>query len=232
MKLYSDLHQLPANFRAGAVSIGNFDGVHRGHAKLIERLTSRAQDFHGPAVVFTFEPHPATLLRPDMAPPRLTWLERKAELLAMLDVDAVIAFPTSMEFLSLSPSEYFAQIICGRLKTHALVEGPNFFFGHGRTGNIDTLRELCQQHDIECDVVVPITENGELVSSSLVRDAIARGDIDAANPMLTRPYRIRGRVTHGAGRGGRNWFSHREPGRHRYAATRPRGLCGSNATRG
>lgn len=206
MKLYSDIADLPPDFRAGAVTIGNFDGVHRGHAQLIQRLTTRAKEFDGPAVVFTFEPHPARLLRPEEAPVPLTWVNRKAELLAKLDVDVVIAFPTTREFLSLSPSEYFQQIVCEQLKTRAVVEGPNFFFGKGRAGNTDTLRQLCQKHGIKLDIVTPIKQDDEYVSSSRVRAAIAAGDVDLANSMLTQPYRIRGMVTHGAGRGGKIGF--------------------------
>lgn len=201
MKLYSDLTGLPADFRAGALTIGNFDGVHRGHAQLLKQLTKRAKEFDGPAVVFTFEPHPVRLLRPKEAPSPLTWVKRKAELLAKLDVDTVIAFPTTREFLSLTPEAYFQQVVCGQLKARAMVEGPNFFFGKGRAGNTQTLTELCQKNDICLDIVTPITEGSDFVSSSRVRAAIAAGDVDLANSMLTQPYRIRGMVTHGAGRG-------------------------------
>jgi len=201
MKLYSTIDALPDDFRAGAVTIGNFDGVHRGHAQLLERLTARAKEFDGPSVVFTFEPHPVRLLRPQKAPAPLTWVDRKAELLAMLNVDVVIAFPTTREFLKLTPEEYFQQIICEQLKTRAVVEGPNFFFGKNREGNTDTLRVLCQQNNIALDIVAPIKRGDEFVSSSRVRAAIAEGNVDLANEMLTQPYRIRGMVTHGAGRG-------------------------------
>ena len=201
MNLYSAIDELPDDFRAGAVTIGNFDGVHRGHAELLKRLTTRAKEFGGPSVVFTFEPHPVRLLRPDEAPAPLTWVDRKAELLAMLDVDVVIAFPTSREFLKLTPEEYFQQIICDQLRTRAVVEGPNFFFGKNRAGNTDTLRELCERNNIALDIVTPIKLDTEFVSSSRVRAAIADGNVDLANEMLTQPYRVRGMVTHGAGRG-------------------------------
>lgn len=206
MKLYSDITELPPGFRAGAVTIGNFDGVHRGHAQLVRQLTTRAKEFGGPAVVFTFEPHPVRLLRPDEAPAPLTWVKRKAELLAQLNVDVVIAFPTTREFLSLTPEAYFQQVICEQLRTRAVVEGPNFYFGNGRAGNTETLRALCEQHGICLDIVTPIKQADEYVSSSRVRAAVAAGDIDLANRMLTQPYRIRGMVTHGAGRGGKIGF--------------------------
>lgn len=201
MKLYSSIDDLPETFSAGAVTIGNFDGVHRGHARLLEQLNARAAEFNGPSVVFTFEPHPVRLLRPDEAPAPLTWVARKAELLAQSNVDVVIAYPTSREFLSLTANEYFQQIICDQLRTRAIVEGPNFFFGKNREGNIELLEQLCDAAKISLDIVEPLTSDDQFVSSSRVRAAIAAGDVDAANAMLTQPYRIRGMVTHGAGRG-------------------------------
>ena len=202
MKLYQSLDELPDDFAAGAVTIGNFDGVHRGHAHLLDQLKLRAAEANGLSVVFTFEPHPVRLLRPDEAPAPLTWVARKAELLARLDIDVVIAYPTSRAFLSLSANEYFQQIIVEQLKAKALVEGPNFFFGKNREGNVEVLGELCRNAEITLDIVEPVRSDAEFVSSSRVRKAIAAGDVDAANEMLTQPYRIRGMVTHGAGRGG------------------------------
>lgn len=201
MQLYPSIEELPEDFRAGAVTIGNFDGVHRGHAQLIARVVARAKEFDGPAVVFTFEPHPVRLLRPEEAPAPLTWVDRKAELLAKLNVDAVVAFPTTREFLSLTPDEYFQQVVRDQLRTRAIVEGPNFFFGKNRAGDIETLKMLCERHDIALEIVEPIRQGEEFVSSSRVRTAIAAGDVGLANEMLTRPYRVRGMVTHGAGRG-------------------------------
>lgn len=201
MKLYSSLDEVPDGFSAGALAIGNFDGVHRGHAILIERLTERAAEFGGPSVVFTFEPHPVRLLRPEMAPAPLTWVARKAELLARLSVDVVIAYPTSREFLSLTPEEYFHSLICDKLQAKAIVEGPNFFFGKNRAGNVEVLGQLCEKNSISLDIVEPVRDGAEFVSSSRVREALSGGDVDSANAMLTQPYRIRGMVTHGAGRG-------------------------------
>lgn len=201
MKLYRDLRELPAGFFAGAVAIGNFDGVHRGHARIVQRLRARAAEFDGPSVVFTFDPHPVRILRPDIAPPPLTWVERKVELLSQLDVDVVVAYPTDQAFLSLGPREYFDMIVCERLRARAVVEGPNFYFGKDRAGDVKLLAELCQLRELALDVVEPLTEGSEFISSSRVRTAIAQGDVDAANRMLTQSYRIRGMVTHGAKRG-------------------------------
>ncbi|MEX2138755.1 MAG: bifunctional riboflavin kinase/FAD synthetase [Pirellulales bacterium] len=206
MDIIRELSDWPAGLRKGAVAIGNFDGVHRGHAKIIERLLAVAEQVNGPAVVFTFDPHPVRLLRPEHAPPPLTWIERKAELLGELGADHVIAYPTDEALLQLSPEEFFDRIVRTRLETRAMVEGPNFYFGRGRTGNIERLQALCNAADILLEVVEPIQIGGEYVSSSRVRKLIEAGRLEEAAHLLTRPYRLRGMVTHGSSRGHRIGF--------------------------
>jgi len=206
MRLLHSIDDLPNDLRGGALSIGNFDGVHRGHAKLIERLLAKASELNGPAIVFTFDPHPVRLLRPESAPPPLTWTDRKAQLLADLGVTAIIAYPTDEALLALSPVEFFTRIVREKLAARAMVEGPNFFFGHNRAGNIETLGQLCQTANISLEIVPPVTVAGQIVSSSRVRAAVQAGDVDLASELLTRPYRVRGMVTHGAGRGAKLGF--------------------------
>jgi riboflavin kinase/FMN adenylyltransferase len=206
VKLLRQIDNLPADVRSGAVAIGNFDGVHRGHARIVSRLLEKAQKVGGPAVVFTFDPHPVRILRPAHAPPPLTWTDRKAELLAALGVDAVIAYPTDEELLQLSAQEFFQQIVRDTLDAKAMVEGPNFYFGRGRQGTIDVLRQLTAAADIDLEVVEPLVEGGEIVSSSRVRGLIGDGRVEEAGGLLTQPYRIRGMVVHGAGRGAKLGF--------------------------
>ena len=206
MKLIRTSHDWPRELHSGAVAIGNFDGVHRGHARIVERLLQQAREVNGPAIVFTFDPHPVRLLRPDAAPPPLTWTDRKAELLAELGVDAMIAYPTDDALLALAAREFFDTIVRQRLDARAMVEGPNFFFGRGRTGNVTLLREFCRDGGISLDVVEPLTIGDDYVSSSRVRALIQQGDVQAAGELLTQPYRIRGMVTHGAGRGAKIGF--------------------------
>jgi riboflavin kinase/FMN adenylyltransferase len=207
VNLLRSLDDLPDNLRGGGVSIGNFDGVHRGHARIVERLLATSRQVGGPAIAFTFDPHPVRLLRPAAAPPPLTWTDRKAELLAALGVDAMIAYPTDEALLALSPEAFFQTIVREQLHAKAMVEGPNFYFGRGRAGDIRRLGELCSASDMSLEVVEPLVERGQLVSSSRVRELIAAGDVDAARLMLTQPYRIRGLVTHGAGRGHKIGFA-------------------------
>jgi riboflavin kinase / FMN adenylyltransferase len=206
VRLLRSLDNLPADLCHGAVSIGNFDGVHRGHAKLVERLLVKAREISGPAIVFTFDPHPVRLLRPESAPPPLTWTDRKAELLSELGVTATIAYPTDDALLALSPAVFFQRIVQDKLAARGMVEGPNFFFGRGREGNIDTLAQLCPRAGVSLEVVQPVQVGGEYVSSSRVRACVSAGDVDLARQLLTRPYRVRGMVTHGAGRGAKIGF--------------------------
>ena len=201
MKLIRDLNNLPDNLRRGAIAIGNFDGVHLGHERIILQLVAKATELGGPAIVFTFDPHPARILRPGQVPPPLTWTARKAELLAALGVEAVIAYPTDKTFLRLEARQFFDQIVRDRLDARAMVEGTNFFFGHDRTGNVEVLGRFCQSADIALEVVQPVEIDGRIVSSSLIRKLVADGQVDQAAGMLTQPYRIRGTVVRGAGRG-------------------------------
>ncbi len=201
VKLVRNLDGLPASLEHGAVTIGNFDGVHRGHAVLLERLVARAREVDGPAIVFTFDPHPAQLLYPEAVPPSLTWTERKAELLGELGADAVVAFATDRAVLSMSPGEFFTRIIRGHLKARAMVEGPNFFFGRDRSGSIEDLDRMCHEAGMVLDVVQPLQIAGRYVSSSWIRELIQEGDVRRADELLTRPYRVRGRIIRGAGRG-------------------------------
>jgi riboflavin kinase/FMN adenylyltransferase len=206
VRILREIDHLPSELRGGAVTIGNFDGVHLGHAKIIEQLKAEAQRLGGPAIVFTFDPHPVRLLRPHAAPPPLTWTERKAELLEKLNIDAMIAYPTDEALLALSPRDFFEQILCQRLDVRAMVEGPNFYFGHDRKGDVQLLARLCSEKGIAMSVVEPMQIDGDIVSSSRVRDCVRRGEVAAARRMLTEPYRIRGLVTHGSARGSRIGF--------------------------
>ena len=204
--LVRDLDQLPLDLRGGAVAIGNFDGVHLGHAEIIRRLVAKGRAIGGSSIVFTFDPHPVRLLRPDETPPPLTWTDRKAELLAELGVDALIAYPTDEVLLNLSPPEFFEDIVRRRLDAKAMVEGPNFFFGRDRAGTIQVLQQLTAAAGIELDVVPAVEHAGDIVSSSCVRQLLVLGDIGTVCQLLTRPYRLRGMVTHGAGRGAKIGF--------------------------
>ncbi len=201
MRLLRSLDNLPDELRHGAITIGNFDGVHLGHARIAEKLVARSHQLDRAAVVFTFDPHPAEVLRPDQAPRPLCWTERKAELLAEFGVDAVIAYPADKAFLQLEAVDFLDEIVRRRLAAKAVVEGPNFFFGHNREGNIGLLARFCRDSNVLLDVVEPVQVDGQIVCSSWIRTLLAGGRVDQAERMLARPYRIRGGVVRGSGRG-------------------------------
>ena len=201
MNLYRKLEDFPRRAKGGALTIGNFDGVHLGHSQIIKRLREHADMVSGIATVFTFDPHPVRLLRPEKTPPPLTWTNRKAALLSELGVDAIVAYPTNTDFLKLSYREFFDQIIVNAIGAKAVIEGPNFFFGRSREGTVQTLQQLCDESSISFEVVNPVETDGIYISSSRIRDLVRHGDVAGARSMLTRPYRIRGMVTHGAARG-------------------------------
>ena len=201
MNLLRSLNDFPETLRGGAVAIGNFDGVHLGHARLVERLLAMAATVGGPAVVFTFDPSPTRILRPEVAPEPLIWTQRKAEILAKMGIDALVVYPTDRTLLELEAREFFTRIVRGQLGARAMVEGPNFFFGHNRTGNVEVLRQFCAKADMPLEVAEPVEVGGQIVSSSRIRSLVAAGRLDDARTMLGRPYRIRGVVVRGAGRG-------------------------------
>jgi len=200
MKVYRGIDDT-AECRNGYVSIGNFDGVHRGHQSMIAALGRSAARHGAPALIFTFDPHPIALLRPGQSPPPLSTTERKLELLSQYPVDAVLVYPTDQALLHLSPRDFFDRIIVGRLQARGLVEGPNFFFGHDRAGNIDTLGNFCSAARMELEIVPPVTVGDHLVSSTEIRRLIADGNVREAAGLLGYTYRVSGTVVRGAERG-------------------------------
>jgi riboflavin kinase/FMN adenylyltransferase len=201
--LFRQLDDLPQRFRGGVVSIGNFDGVHSGHARIVARLLAMARSLQVPAVILTFDPHPAQLLRPERAPMPLSWTDSKARLLCALGVDAVVAYPTDAALLTLAAGEFFQRIVLGQLQARGMVEGRNFFFGRDRGGDIEILGRFCREAGVRLEIVEPTQIDGQVVSSSRVRHLIAGGQVGEAAMLLGRPYRVRGTVIHGQGRGDR-----------------------------
>jgi riboflavin kinase/FMN adenylyltransferase len=191
----------PAGCRGGAVSVGNFDGVHLGHAALLHELRRRAEAVGGPAVALTFDPHPLQLLRPDSYPPPLTTPAERARLIEAHGADHVVLLRTTHDLLQLTAEEFFAQVLRGRFDVRAMAEGTNFGFGRGRGGNVETLAELCRRDGVMFVIVPPVEVGGEPVSSSRVRSALQRGAVREAADCLGRPYRLGGTVGTGQRRG-------------------------------
>lgn len=197
------LSQLPAG---SVVSIGNFDGVHRGHQQLLKRALDLKQAHRAPAVVvITFEPHPLTVLRPHHAPPRLTLPERKRELLAAAGADILVVLAPSNELLSLSAEEFW-RILRDVVRPADIVEGNSFTFGKGRGGTIERLREWSAAAGIRLHVVDPVTVPllnmlETPVASSTIRWLLEGGRVRDAAICLGRPHELQGMIVAGARRG-------------------------------
>ncbi len=191
----------PAGCRGGAVSVGNFDGVHLGHVALLHELRRGADAVGGPAVALTFDPHPLQLLRPDSYPPPLTTPAERARLIAANGADHVVLLRTTHDLLRLTAEEFFAQVLRGRFDVRAMAEGGTFGFGRGRGGSVETLAELCRRDGVRLVVVPPVQLGGEAVSSSRVRSALLRGEVGEAAECLGRPYSLSGTVATGRRRG-------------------------------
>lgn len=188
-----------------ALTIGNFDGVHRGHQRIIGSVHRFAERIGGAAVVLTFEPHPLSVLRPDQAPARLTPLDEKLGLLAAAGADVTVVARADRALLALTAEEFVERVV-RQLGPKHIIEGLTFGFGRGRTGNTDTLRRLGPRYGFEVCVVEPVemqVEGGEQapVSSSMIRGLIARGLVEQAAAALGRPYAVFGPVEHGRHRG-------------------------------
>jgi riboflavin kinase / FMN adenylyltransferase len=196
-----NVRDFPASARGAYVTVGNFDGVHRGHQRLLARLRAKADAAGVPALALTFDPHPVALLRPDKAPVPLVWPELEVALLQKAGASEVGVFRTGPWLLNLSAREFFDLVIRQQLGASGVVEGPNFAFGHDRQGDVGVLSSWCAGAGIDFEVVDAAVIDGQLVSSSLVRDCIRAGRVREAWRFLGRPHRIRGIVSPGARRG-------------------------------
>jgi riboflavin kinase/FMN adenylyltransferase len=184
-----------------AIAVGNFDGVHLGHAAIARKLRAVADAAGAPAVALTFDPHPASIVRPASAPVPLTTPDRRAELLLALGLDAVLVQPADASLVALPAETFYREILRDRLGGIAFVEGQDFRFGAGREGDVAMLKRLAAAEGASVDVVAPVTVDGEPVSSSRLRALIADGNVAAAASLATAPHRASGVVVEGARRG-------------------------------
>jgi riboflavin kinase/FMN adenylyltransferase len=183
------------------VAVGNFDGVHLGHAAIARALRETAAALGKPAVVLTFDPHPAAVVRPDSAPVPLTTPARRAELLAALGMDGVLVQRTDRSLTSLEPAEFYERVLKSEMAAAALVEGTDFRFGRERQGDIHWLATACAADGLGFVVVPPVEAAGMPVSSSRIRALVTEGAVADAAALLTAPYRISGTVVEGMRRG-------------------------------
>jgi riboflavin kinase/FMN adenylyltransferase len=198
MQHYRSLNEV--NLPAAWMTIGSFDGVHRGHQAIIGKLVDNAHAAGFPVVVLTFFPHPNVVLRSQQEPFYLTSPEERADLLGSLGVDVVITQPFTQGLAEMTAQEFIALVDRHVHPRHIMV-GYDFALGRGREGNVNRLGQLGAEFGYSLDVIQPIQMEGEIVSSSQIRAALAEGNLTKAEKLLGRPYQVSGEVVHGDGRG-------------------------------
>ena len=184
------------------VTVGTFDGVHLGHRAVLDEIARRAQASGRASVLVTFEPHPLEVINPGAAPPLLTLPDERRVILAQSPVDRVAFVPFTAELRNLTPGQFVRDVLEAQFQVAELVIGHDHGFGRGRTGDVEFLRKIGAEDGFAVDVVPPVLlPDGRPISSTLIRRAVAGGDLDTAARALGRPYSLAGEVTKGAGRG-------------------------------
>jgi riboflavin kinase / FMN adenylyltransferase len=191
---------LPEPYRGGIVALGNFDGFHLGHQAVVGRAIERARAEGRPAIVATFDPHPVRYFKPDLPPFALTTLGQRQRLFDQAGADAMLVFRFDAELASVHAREFVTDWLVRRIGAAGVVTGEDFTFGNRRSGDVPFLQAFGPAHGLSVDAVAPVRE-GEAISSSRIREALANGDCDTATRLLTRPFAVEGLVEHGDKRG-------------------------------
>ena len=201
MQRWRGLDNLPTNWGRCVVTIGVFDGVHRGHQALISHTVELAKQRGLPSVVLTFDPHPAEVVRPGSHPAQLTTLRRRAELVEQLGVDVFCVLPFTPELSRVPADTFVHEMLVERLHLAAIVVGENFTFGHKAAGKVELLRTLGPRFGFTTEGIT-LVDTGEIsYSSTYIRACVDAGEVTAAAQMLGRPHRLEGIVVRGDGRG-------------------------------
>jgi riboflavin kinase/FMN adenylyltransferase len=204
LKLYRSLEEFPSDFGPCVVTIGNFDGVHRGHRMILDLATATAKKHGWRTATLTFDPHPLQVVAPERAPQVMTTIERRRELLEEIGMDAMVVLPFTLAFSQQSPEEFVTEVLVRGLHCSCVVVGENFRFGHRHAGDIDTLEQLGRQQGFLTETVGPFQIGGQVVSSSRSREAVATGRADVARRLLGRPFELAGQVVSGRGIGSKS----------------------------
>lgn len=186
-----------------AASLGNFDGVHRGHQAILKRVVENSRDLDLPSVVMTFDPVPKKVLSPETAPPLIQTLEQRLEIFERLDIDNTIIVVFDMEFARKSPEEFVRQYLIELLHVQAFIVGGNFAFGHRKQGNITLLKQMGTQYGFTVECVDAVQDGGARISSTLIRGEIQAGQIEQALIHLGHPFSLRGVIIKGEQLGGK-----------------------------
>ena len=204
MHRWTDLAQVPEGFGPSVVTIGNFDGVHRGHRAVLGRMVADARAVGGAAVAVTFDPHPAQVHRPDTAPDLITGLADRLDLLEQTGLDAVLVIRYTLEFASTTPEDFVRTYLVDGLGARTVVIGRDVRFGRGNSGDLGTMLALGERYGFRVEVIEDVhgeRDPARRWSSTWVRELLAAGDVEAAAEVLGRPHRVRGVVVHGDARG-------------------------------
>ncbi|HEV8473708.1 MAG TPA: bifunctional riboflavin kinase/FAD synthetase [Methylomirabilota bacterium] len=201
MRIIRGLPSAPPDRRPSAVALGVFDGVHLGHRAILGAAVAHARASGAPAIACTFDPHPLEVLQPGRAPLPITTLDERLALIAQCGIDGTVVLSFTAELAAVEPEAFVKDVVVGRLAASQVVVGFNHRFGRGARGDAALLRELGGRLGFRVDVVEPLTVDGVEVSSTAIRAALGRGDLDGAARMLGRPYTLPGKVVPGAGRG-------------------------------
>ena len=183
--------------RGGIIALGNFDGFHLGHQAVVGHAVTLARAAGRPAIVATFDPHPIRHFRPDAQPFRLTTLDQRQRLFAAVGADAMLVFNFGAELANVTASDFITDWLIARAGACGVVTGEDFTFGKGRGGNTAVLAEIGGAHGLTVETVGPVSESGDIISSSRIREALQAGDCETATRLLTRPFAIEGVVQHG-----------------------------------
>ncbi|WP_018084389.1 bifunctional riboflavin kinase/FAD synthetase [Desulfurispora thermophila] len=201
MKIYQDWHGLGQFHQNLVLGLGNFDGLHLGHRRLIASLVNKAEETGGTAAVFTFYPHPLAVLRPGQAPPLLMTREIKQEMLAVLGVKVLLEVPFTSQFAAIEPQEFVTGVLVRELAVQHVFAGYNYTFGQGGRGDAQLLQAAGRQHGFGVHIVPPVMVDDVPVSSTLVRQLLTDGEVEAAARYLGYSPFLEGRVVAGEQRG-------------------------------
>ena len=203
MKIYRSLYEIPADFAPTVATIGNFDGVHRGHLSVIEEVVARARTLGAKSIAITFEPHPARVLRPESTLPLITPLTEKLDLLATTGLDAVVVIPFTKDFSQMTARAFATEVLHQTLHVIELHEGENFRFGHHAEGDVNNLEALGRELGFTCNVYSPRNIRNQAISSSRIRQLITEGNVSQVRALLGHPFAIASTPASGRGYGTR-----------------------------
>ena len=201
MKIISRLEELAPEYVMPVVTMGNFDGVHLGHRKLIQTVAARAAKIGGTPMAITFHPHPLCMLVPDYAPMQIQTLSQKLAVIESLGIPVTLVIPYDEKLAGTGARDFALDVLCERLRIKEIYVGPNFAFGHRRQGSVNLLKEIGREKGFLAEKISQVEFRGTRVSSTAVRQALVYGQVALARRLLARPFTLEGTVINGAGLG-------------------------------